>query len=102
MNEGYEEIDIINPLNSGIMKTIKSCNNCTHIKKSVLLKSGPNPIHMDLCNADSDVLILSKRKIHKNVFGYYEPPGFDGEDCPFHQQLLRNKKIKNILNENNR
>lgn len=97
MNEGYEEIDIINPLNSGIIKTIKSCNNCVHIKRNVMVKSGPNPIRVDFCNMDSDTLTLGRRKIHKNVYGYYEPPGFDGEDCPFHIQLLRNKKINNII-----
>jgi len=42
-----------------------------------------------------------QRKLEKNIYGYIEPLGFDGEGCPFHKQLLRDKNIKNILNENN-
>ncbi len=100
--EGYEEIDIINPLNSGIIKTIKSCNNCIHFKKQVMVKSGKNPIHWDICDQRVDIpghgaKYILDSIVHKNVYGYYEPPGFDGEDCPFHIQLLRSKKINNII-----
>ena len=27
-----------------------------------------------------------------------EPLGFDGEECPFHKQLLREKSINKLLN----
>ena len=97
--EGYEEIEIQNPLNSGFIKIIKSCNKCQH-KKHTLVKSGKDPIYIEVCSAieerDSQGFKLNT-KLHKNVFGYYEPPGFDGEECPFHQQLLRDKNINKLL-----
>ena len=97
--EGYEEIEIINPFNSGIMRVIKSCNKCQY-KKRDLVKSGKNPIYIEVCEAIDDIDrqgFKLNTKLHQNVFGYYEPPGFDGEECPFHQQLLRDKKIKSLL-----
>jgi hypothetical protein len=100
-NEGYEEIEIINPLNSGIMKVIKSCNNCQY-KKSVLVKSGNNPLHVEVCilseEKDRQGFKLNT-KLYRNFYGYYEPPGFDGEECPFHKQLLREKSINKLLEE---
>lgn len=97
--EGYEEIEIINPLNSGIMYVIKSCNKC-QFKKHTLLRSVKEPIYIEVCEAIDDKDrqgFKLNTKLHKNVYGYYEPPGFDGEECPFHQQLLREKKLKNLL-----
>jgi len=100
--EGYEEIEIQNPLNSGFIKIIKSCNKCQH-KKHTLVKSGKDPIYIEVCSAivehreDWHPGRKSEVKLHKNVFGYYEPPGFDGEECPFHQQLLRDKNINKLL-----
>ena len=97
--EGYEEIEIQNPLNSGFIKIIKSCNKCQH-KKHTLVKSGKDPIYIEVCSAieerDSQSFKLNT-KLLRNVFGYYEPPGFDGEECPFHQQLLRDKNINKLL-----
>jgi hypothetical protein len=97
--EGYEEIEIINPLNSGIMKVIKSCNNCKY-KQHTLVKSGKNPIYIEVCGAideqDRQGFKLYT-KLHMNVYGYYESPGFDGEECPFHKQLLREKSINKLL-----
>ena len=94
MMEGYEEIEIQNPLNSGFIKIIKSCNKCQYIK-NVLVRSGKNPEYASVCDhQDCD---RYSKLLHKNVFGYYEPPGFDGEECPFHQQLLRDKNITKLL-----
>ena len=97
--EGYEEIEILN--NSVIVKVIKSCNKCKY-KKHTLLKSGKEPIYVEVCDAIEDrdrQGFKLNTKLHKNVYGYYEPPGFDGEECPFHQQLLREKTINNLLEE---
>lgn len=93
--EGYEEIEILNPFNSGIMKVIKSCNNCQY-RKNVLVKSGRNPLYIEICLLIDD---NKQNKLYQNVYGYYEPPGFDEEECPFHQQLLREKAINKLLEE---
>lgn len=101
MSEGYEEIEIQNPLNSGIIKVIKSCNNCVY-KRSILTKSGRNPEYETVCTNVKDHIRFYQSVLYKNVYGYYEPPGLDGEICPFHQQIIREKALNRILNENNK
>ena len=93
--EGYEEVEIKNPLNCGIIKVIKSCNNCKHIKNT-LVKSGKEPVYFDICWLLADEP-GGKGRCLRNVYGYIEPPGFDGEECPFHKQLLREKSINKLL-----
>ena len=63
-----------------------------------MFKSGINPEYEAICNFDfENDLTIYKRKLPKNVFGYFEPLGFDGEECPFHKQLLREKSINKLL-----
>jgi hypothetical protein len=100
MREGYDEIMVNQLCGGGIQKQIKVCDGCKHLKRNIMMKSVINPIYWDICNTDLPDRLIQK-KLEKNVYGYIEPPGFFGEECPFHKQLLRDKNIKNILNENN-
>jgi len=99
MREGYDEI-MVNHLGDGIQKQIKVCDGCVHLKHQ-LIKSGRYPIYWNICllekESENNIGYKMKSRLHENVYGYIEPPGLDGEDCPFHKQLLRNKNIKNIL-----
>ena len=93
--EGYKEIEIKNP-EMGV-KVIKSCDNCKYRKRI---------FNWNICNFDfqndlsvaGNLMTLGKRKLHRNIHGYLEPLGFDGEECPFHKQLLREKSINKLLN----
>ena len=101
MREGYDEMMVNQIAGGGIQKQIKVCNGCKHLKHQ-LMKSGRDPIYWNTCLLEKDFAgYKMTSKLHENVYGYVEPPGFDGDKCPFHQQLLRDKKIKNIINENN-
>lgn len=101
--EGYEEIEIHNSRNK--LKVIKSCNNCKY-QKRVIWESASIPVFRNICDfdfqndlsVDGAVMVMEKRKLHRNIHGYLEPLGFDGEECPFHKQLLREKSINKLLN----
>jgi hypothetical protein len=95
--EGYEEIEIYNSRNK--LKVIKSCNNCKY-QKRVIWESASIPVFRNICDFDfQNDLSVEKRKLHRNIHGYLEPLGFDGEECPFHKQLLREKSINKLLEE---
>ena len=82
----------------GIQKQIKTCDGCVHLR-FILMKSGKDPIYWNVCDIQPQPSSEFKQKtsLHKNFYGYIEPPGFDGDGCPFHLQLLRDKKIKKIV-----
>ena len=91
--EGYEEIEILNPGDNYISKIIKSCNNCQY-KKHTLLRSGKYPIYIEVCKAIEDEDrqgFKLNTKLHKNVYGYYEPPGFDGEEMSISSTTFKRK-----------
>lgn len=103
MREGYQEIEISNSFNSGIIKTIKICDGCKWIKKSIGLHD-----HITICNHDGifdkESMVkrgrgfISKRRLRMNLHGYLTLPD-DG--CPFENQIERDKKLTQLLDKQN-
>lgn len=97
--EGYVEIEIQNPFWVDSIENIivKSCNKCQY-NKTKIHKSISKQIQVcNLIEENDNHGFKFNTRLYKNTFGYYEPPGIDGEECPFHKQLLREKSINKLL-----
>lgn len=97
--EGWVEIEIKHPIKGYTGKVFKSCGDCIHLKRD-LHKSGKNPVYFDWCSIieekDSQGFKLHTNLL-RNVYNYVEPPGIDGEECPFDKQVKRDLQIKKII-----
>lgn len=105
--QGWKEVTISNSLDSYIHKKIRTCYGCKYLKHS-LVKSGRNPIYNYMCEAEINTdkqhnLSVNGRPsimfnvLHENIHGYVEPL----EKCPFTQQIERDLKINNIIDDKN-
>jgi len=97
--EGWVEIEYENRLNSNIIEKVKVCNYCKHMKHR-LFKSGRDPIYYDTCSAQteiSEIPFYTHLEVN-SITGHIYPFGYDGEGCPFNKEILRDKKINNLIN----
>jgi len=97
--QGWKEVTISNSLDSYIHKKIRTCYGCKYLKHS-LVKSGRNPIYNYICEAEisnEKLPSIMFNVLHENIHGYVEP----SKRCPFTQQIERDLKINNIIDDKN-
>lgn len=91
--EGYEEIVITNYMDSNKSQSIKSCNKCKYRCSETYKNSDDLYGLCDLIRL-KNTSSTYKFILYYNIYGHFEPPGMDGEGCPLHQIILRDKKLK--------